>query len=431
MSEKITFKTVNIDTEKFLRVINPDQVYPSPGENILGFNTGSLYGSKNDNAFPDFLIDIYNNGSSTHQNLVNLKADLIKGNNLQAESDKRSPELEPFLRKRNKAGENLQDVYMRTAKDMALFDAAVIQLIYNRKGEIAEVYAVPTQNFRLGLPNKYGQIEWGYISQDWGQISNSAKQRSRKSVRIRMFSPSEWQKFPTQLMYIKNQSYDHYALPSYNAGIPWILIDRELSNFHLNNIRSNFFLSMMITQMKGGMSDDQIAENAEEIEKFYSGSKGRKVLLSYVDDMADAPKIDQISGTEQDKVFDVLEKQTFQNIVTAHRAMTVLAGYEGSTSDLNGDANKLSVSVKAFNELVCENMKDILLKGFNKIMEVNKLPGVICITEPLKLAQPLQDLNDLTLNERRRYLYGLPEIDESENNVGNPNLPTETQTPEE
>jgi len=421
MSNKFTFKTVNIEPDKFLRVINPDTQIKG-FEGVLLYNTG-VYGSKLDNAFPDLIVDLYSNGSATHQNLVNTKATLVTGNNLQPESDKKTPESEPYLRKRNKSGDNLQDVYAKAAKDMALFDAAVLQVIYNRKGQIAEVYHIPTQNFRYGVPNKYNQIQWGYISQGWGLISNSMEQRKKDSVRLRMWCPSEWQKYPSQLLYIKSYSYSHYAIPSYNSTIPWIMIDRELSNYHLNNIKSNFFLSMMITQLKGGMSDEQLQENAEELEKFYSGAKGRKVLLSYVDNMADKPMVDQIAGTEQDKVFEVLAQETFQHIITGHQAFPILGGYEGGTSDLGGDANKLNVAMMAFNGLVCEPMKDTLLTGFNKIMEVNELPSVTAVTEPLKLSVPISDLNDLTRNERRRYLYGLGEIDESENNVDNPNLP--------
>ena len=424
MSEKQTFKTVDIQPEKFLNLLNPDTQIAGY-ENVLMYNTG-IYGSKIDNAFPDLVIDLYNNGSAVHQNLVNTKSTLITGNNLQAEDDSKSGEVEPFIRKRNKSGDNLQSVYEKAANDMALFDAACIQVIFNREGKIApgSVYHIPVQNFRLGIPNKYNQVEWGRLSNSWGLITNSVEQRIRESVKIHMWAPDQWKKYPTQLIYIKQYSYSHYAVPSYNSSIPWIMIDRELSNFHLNNIKSNFFLSMMLTQLRGSMSDTQISENAAEIEKFYSGVKGRKVLLSYVDSMADKPMVDQISGIEQDKVFDVLSRETFQHIVTAHRAYPILGGFDGSGSDLGGDANKLNVSIMAFSQLVCGPMKQTLLDGFNRIFEVNQIPPVIAITEPMKLTQPIAGADDLTRNERRAYLYGLGEIEDAGvNNVDNPNLP--------
>lgn len=432
MSEKQQFKAVDIKPEKFLNLINPDtQSRVQTYENVLTYNTG-IWGSKFDNAFPDLLIDLYSNGSAVHQNLVDTKESLITGNNLQCENDGDSSLLNPFIRKRNKSGDNLQDVYGKTAKDMALFDAAVLQVVFNREGKVAEIYFVPNQNFRFGLPNKYGQVEFGYLSRGWGQINNSIQQRIRDSVKIRMWDPHQWKKYPTQLLYIKKHSFDYYAIPAYNSTIPWIMVDRELSDFHLNNIRSNFFLSMMLTQVKGSMSDEQIDENSRELEKFYSGAKGRKVLLSYVDNMADKPIVDTIQGTEQDKVFDILSTEAFQHVITGHRGYPILGGFEGGSSDLNGDSNKLTVAIRAFTQLVTNPMKQVLLDGYNRIMEWNQLPAVNVVTEPLKLTPPIPDAADLTRSERRAYLYGLPPLDDSEiNNADNPNIvpeePKETE----
>jgi hypothetical protein len=233
-----------------------------------------------------------------------------------------------------------------------------------------------------------------------------------------MFDPTNWQKYPVQLIYLKDYSYSYYASPAYSSAINWLLISREISDFHKNNIRSNFFLSGMLTQKKGGMSDEQLNDNANAIEKFYSGSQGRKVLLAYVEDMTnDKPAFDKFSPDDQDKLFDVLSEQAFQQIVTAHNAYTILAGVDSKGSDLGGDSNKLITSLQAFNYLVCEGMKEVITGWINRILEVNSLPPIIVITEAPKIAIPVAQPTDLTTNERREMLYGLPEIDTSVNNV--------------
>lgn len=417
-SSKLTFKTITINQENFLNVINPDTVVPEVG-GYLSFNTG-IYGSKTDNAMPDFIVDLYLNAASAHQNLVNLKANLILGNNLQAEDDANEEAVNAFIAKRNKANMNLKSTYGYLAKDMALFNACVAQVVFNREGKIAEIYQVPCQNFRLGKPNKYGQIDFGYLSNNWGIIQNSRQNKGAKEyVKIRMFDPTVWQKYPVQLIYMKDYSYGYYATPAYSAAINWLLVSREISNFHLNNIKSNFFLSGMLTQKKGGMTDEQLDENAEAIEKFYKGgSAGKKVLLSYVDDMVnDKPVFEKFAGDDQDKLFDVLSQQAFQQIVTAHNAYAILAGLDSKGADLGGDSNKLVTSVAAFNYLVCEGMKEIIIGWLNRIMAINELPAIQCVTEPPKIAIPQGNVDDLTVNERREILYGLPEIDASANNV--------------
>jgi hypothetical protein len=415
---KQLFKTIEIPNQKFVAVVNPDtQIAGVNG--ILNWNTG-VWGSKFDNAMPILITDLYQNGSAVHQNLVNLKTNLIIGNNLQVENTTLESEINPFLMKRNKSGDNLKSVYGKCSKDFALANACVLQVIFNRQGEIAEVYHIPFQDFRLGTPNKYGFSEWGYISKSWGYISNSIEYRSQDSVRIRMFDPSQFKKFPTQLLYLKDYSYQPYGIPAYMSAINWIMLDREISSFHLNNTRSNFFLSMLLTQVKGGMSDEQIDENAKAIEKFYSGVSGRKVLLSYVDDIVNAPKVDQISGTEQDKLFETLSAQAFQEIISAHGAYPVLSGLDQS-NNLGGDASRLSTSLAAFSELTCAPMKQVILDGINRLLEVNSLPAVTAYTETLKLTLPTEQPTDTTEAERRNLLFNLAPKDDSSNNSNNPN----------
>lgn len=424
--QKITFKTVTINKDNFLRVINPDtQVLETDGH--IAYHTG-IYGNKTDDGFFELAIDLFTNGAGAHQNLVNLKGNLILGNNLQAENDEDQAIVDKWISRRNKAGDNLKQVYEKASKDTALFNGCVLQVVFSRDGRIAEVYHVPMQNFRLGKPNKYGQIEYGYLSTTWATISNSKSSKNTKDrVKIRMFDPSVYDKHPVQLMYCKPYSYGFYSVPQWTSAINWILVSREISDFHLNNIRSNFFLSGMLTQKKGGMSDEQVEQNAQAIEQFYKGgATGRKVLLSYVEDLInDKPVFEKFSGEDQDEMFDLLSQQAFQQIVTAHQSYSILAGVDSKGSDLGGDSNKLVTTLAAFNYLVCEPMKEVIISNLNRIQELNEMPALMCITEPPKIAIPQGQPEDTTVNERRAMLYGLPEIDDSVNDVAPTNeIPT-------
>jgi hypothetical protein len=420
---KITFKSITVQKENFLQIINPDtQVNEHDG--ILYYNTG-IYGSRLDNAFPNLLLDLYTNATSVHSNFINLKGTLILGNNLQAEDDTQASIVDPFLMTYNKSGDNLKSVYAKSTMDMSLFEGVVLQCVFNREGKVAEVYHIPTQNFRLAKQNKYGYSDFGYISQNFGYISNSFSTSKLNqlagAVKIKMWQPDVWKKYPVQLMYLKPYSYSPYSIPSYSSGLNWILIAHEISEFHKNNLKTNMFLSGILTQLKGSMSDEMMEANSDEIEKFYSGGKGRKVLLAYVDDMAGKPTFDSIAGIEQDQVFIELHKESFQQVVTAHNGFPILAGVDPKGASLGGDANMINIALQAFTHLVTDKKKQVILDGINRIMLLNELPPVTCITEPLKITQPLPQPDDLTRNERRSFLYDLPEIDESQNNVSNPN----------
>lgn len=419
INTKITFKSITVQKEDFLQIINPDtQVNENDG--LLYYNTG-IYGSRLDNAFPNLLLDLYTNATSVHSNFINLKGTLILGNNLQAEDETQSALVDPFLGYFNKSDDNLKSIYAKASMDMALFEGVVLQCVFNREGKVAEVYHIPTQNFRLAKQNKYGYSEFGYLSNNFGYISNSFStsklNQKANAVKIKMWCPGDWKKYPVQLMYLKPYSYSPYAIPSYSSGLNWILIAHEISEFHKNNLKTNMFLSGILTQLKGSMSDEMMEENSNEIEKFYAGGKGRKVLLAYVDQMIDKPTFDSINGTEQDQIFIELHKESFQQVVTAHNGFPILAGVDPKGASLGGDANMINIALQAFTHLVTDKKKQVILDGINRIMQVNGLPPVTCVTEPLKITQPIPQPDDLTRNERRAFLYDLPEIDESQNNV--------------
>ena len=114
--KKTILKAITFEKENFLRVCNPDQQIQET-QGYMAYHAG-IYGNKTDNGFFDLCIDLYTNGAGAHQNLVNLKANLILGNNLQAENDADNKIINPFLAKRNKAGENLKVVYARLSKHL-------------------------------------------------------------------------------------------------------------------------------------------------------------------------------------------------------------------------------------------------------------------------------------------------------------------------
>ena len=269
----------------FYDEINPNQ-FQVNRQGIITWNTG-IYGSDTDNAMPQFLADLYENGSAIHQNLVNLRANLLRGNNLQLLEDydeRDTLKLEAFIKRRNKVGDNLKAVYSKVCQDAALFNSAVMQVIYDKEGRIAEAYHIPLQNFRLGKPDEYDRIQYGYISTNFA--TKTRFNINKDAVKLRMFSPAEYRQYPVQLIYIKPYSYQYYSTPIWTSAIKAILLEKEIFDFQLNNIRSNMFLSGMLTQKKGGMTDEEMDDNASTIEKLYKGKDGRKILLTYVEDLA-------------------------------------------------------------------------------------------------------------------------------------------------
>jgi hypothetical protein len=190
------------------------------------------------NLYPQFLIDLYYN-SSTHSAIINATAEMIAGEDLYVENEDENLEayvrLKKFLRHAN-GKESLHQVVKKVAFDFKLQGAYALHIIWNQeRTEIAEVYHVPVERVRAGIPNPLGQIDSYFISSNWSDVRNHPPHEIKAFNRLDRTSAS-------QLIYTGSYSpnMDIYHTPDYIAGCNWALVDQRVAEFHLNNIQNGF-----------------------------------------------------------------------------------------------------------------------------------------------------------------------------------------------
>jgi len=406
--------------ERFFAMKNPNMVTEDKG--LLTFNTG-IWGTSVDNAAPQFCTDLLNY-SSTHSNMINLKTSLITGDNLEIEDQDlpNADQLETFIKKRNKSGDNLKSVWTKACVDMAIFEAATLQVVFSREGKVAEVYHVPTEDVRLGSPNDYGQIEYGYVSKRWANISNKNYKKITKknsAVQVRMWSPKEFKEYPVQLLYLKKyRPASYYAIPAYLSATAFILLDNAIANYELNQINNGYFQNLMITQ-QGSPTDKEMADFISKYQELNMGSglpnaAIQTAIFAWVDDLqTQKPEINALPTGNADR-FDKKIERVSLKIIEGHNGYSGLI-MDSKGADLGGDANKQYVQLAIFQQFVTEPMKSIILGGLDRILQINELPAVTVVTNPPKITQPQAEITDLTQDERREIVFGLPPIEKNSN----------------
>lgn len=421
------YKEANI--ERFYKAKNPNLVTENKG--VLFYNTG-IFGSGRDNAMPQYMIELQSY-SSIHSNFLQLKEAQVLGDNLSIKDSlkPKADELEIFMKKRNKAGDNLLGIYTKLAADISLFESNVIQVLFDRNGKIAEIYHVPVEDFRLGVPNEYGRIEYGYISKNWAQISNAAYKKAtaqNSAVQVRMWSPKEWREHPVQVIYAKKYSAGmNYAVPRYLSSTNEILLNAAISTYGLVNARNNYFLSGMLTQ-QGNPNDKEMKDFIETFTSLYSSTGSinttqQKMLFSWVDDIASqAPQYTpfQSEGTD---IFSTQLDSVNSAIISSHNGYAGLI-FEDKGSNISGDSNKLFTQTQLFYSNVSAKLKEIVLGGLNMALEINGYPILTSIYEPPKITMPQTNVDDLTETERRQIVFGLPPK-KTDDNINEDKIPTQ------
>lgn len=390
---------------KFLRF---DQV-PLPIYKEVKGKDWVYYGEKND--YPNYLLRLYNN-SAKHNAIVTGKTDYICGNGWEVVTDDEMEKAKAYgmIDKVNTAGESLSDITKKIATDLTLFGGYYLQIIWGKaSGEIAEIYHIDYCKVRA---NK--DCNAFYVADDW--IKNGNVNPNPKFVEYPAFN--EASPNGSQILYYKEYRAGDglYSLPDYRGAINYIEVDISIGEYHLNTINNGMFSSKLINLNGGAVSP----EEEERIEKLFkdkfSGSKNAgKFMLSFNENKDNAPSIIDLSGTELDKHFDLLNKTVQQEIFTGHKITSpMLFGIK--TEGQLGGRTELREASELFQNTYINGKQKSIESIINYLYGFNDLNAELLLkrTEPIdfEFSEAIISAN-MTQDEIREKL-SLPQIEKKE-----------------
>lgn len=375
---------------KFYNEVNPN--ITTSNFNVLYFNSTE---DIEDNAFFAQLINTYQQKSSTFQNLINLRKNMLTGDGLEL-ADPNSPNAQAtldFLNKTNTFNESLQDIWNKISFDYSLFECYTLELIYNANGKVVEIIHIDPSTVRAKAndnPN-IPYCDTFYLSRNWAYIANKNYKRytaTNSAVVIPTFNPVKFaENGGRQLMYTKryNAGNNFYAIPSFMAVLPYAELEYQLSQYHLGTVSKGFF-PQVIVSLAGNPSDEEKTKFVNQFKNKYSGADKEKILFIWTTNSDEKPEIIPFQQATQDNsIFEILNNITTQKIASGMGANAELAGIQSDGASLGGDANKLSVSYNYYYTTVIRPMQKVMLEAINKIMKLNGLDEVTVATPNLQL----------------------------------------------
>jgi hypothetical protein len=276
-------------------------------DRMLGF---IKWGKKND--YPYFLVDLYN-GSAWHQGIIKNKTHYIAGGGLEVVSG----ELARFIA--NPYSDfNMNEIVEQLAFDYELFGAFAVKGTWNREGTRVAVWEyLPIDMIRISSDERMY-----YLSDDW-----TVQQQSPEKTNLRVLPAlDEQNKVGSFVLYYKDpakkgrKEHGVYPKPPYQGGITSIQTDCDISKFHMYELQNGFKSGTMITFMDG------FPETQEEAESFKNQIKNPAsaiensgdIIITFAPSADQAPKVDNLTGNDLDKRYDMLEDSVQQNILVAH-----------------------------------------------------------------------------------------------------------------
>ena len=367
------------------------------------------YGEKND--YPNYLLRIYNN-SAKHNAIVTGKVDYICGNgwSVKAEDEMQKAKAFGLIDRINTKDESLNELTKKLVTDLTIFGGYYLQVIWTKAtNEIAELYHVDYYKVRTNADNS----EF-YVSDNW--IKNDNVNPRPDFETYPAFDPNNTT--GTQILYFKEYraGANTYSLPDYRGAISYIELDISIGEYHLNTINNGMFSSKLINLNGGKVSQEEEDRIERQFKDKFAGSKNAgKFMLAFNDSKENEPSIIDLSGTELDKHFDLLNKTVQQEIFSGHKITSPMLFGVKTEGQLGGRAELREASELFQNTYVnakqrgIEEIVNYLLKFNDIIAEVE-----IKKTKPISFEFSEVIISQNMTQEEIREKLGLAPIEKKE-----------------
>ena len=305
-----------------------------------------------DNRFPNYLWDLYLR-SALLQSIVDGTADYTSGNGITYSTN---ANIQRLAEEANKDGETLEDVIKKITVDYLIFGGFAFQIIYNKLGEINEIYWLDFRNVRC---SKDGDKI--FYSDDWIKHSNDY-------LTYNVFNPDK--RSGSQVFYFKgHKTRGTYPVPRYNGALSAIETSTEISKFHLNSILNNFSGNFIINFNNGQPSQDVQEDIERKIANKFSGADNAgKFLVSFNDSKDNGVTVERIQDDNFDKKYNSLRTDTYKEIFIAFRAIPQLFGYSLEGTGFN--KQEFQEAYELYNKTCVKPIQKDLERTFNKVFGV-------------------------------------------------------------
>lgn len=338
------------------------------------------------NSYFSFLIDRYKN-STTNNAIINNISRLIYGRGLFALDANRKPnEYAQMMALFN------QDCLRKLCFELKALGQCAIQVHYDKSHKkILKAYHIPVQLLAPEKCNKDGEIEAYYYSDNW----EDTKKYAPKRISAFGFSNDE-----VEILYIKPYSLGmkYFSYVDYQGALSYALLEEEVSNYLINEVQNSFSGTKIVNFSNGIPTPEMQDEISQQVLGKLTGSKGRKVIVSFNDNVENKTTVEDIPLNDAPEHYTYLSEECLRKIMLGHNVTSPLLFGIASGNGFSSNADELKNSSILFDNMVIKPFQDLLIASLDRILAFNG----ISLKLAFKTLQPLEftDLENVQTEEQ-------------------------------
>jgi len=370
------------------------------------------------NEYPYYLLDNYRR-SSKHNAIVNGKVNYIVGGGWQP-GEKMTVEQQARYAKffdGLSEHDDLNDITEKLVLDLELFNGFAVAVTWNKMGTIAKMEHIPFEKIRVDKDERMFQVADWYddaMVQLYPKIGDVEK--------IPAFDAGN--RIGKQLFYYRVYAagVKSYPLPEYMGGLAYIEADCQIANFHVNNLKNNFWGGYLINFNNGIPTPEEQGDIERQIKRKFSGTDNAgRFVVTFNDDVSKAPTLEPLTPSDMDKQFEILNKTVQQEIFISHRVVNPML-FGVKTEGQLGGRQELVEAYELFKATYVNDRVRKVERMINYLGSFNGVEGMELIpVEPITERLSEQALMTIMTPEELREKAGLPALEKQPADVVGPN----------
>lgn len=318
------------------------------------------------NMYPHYLLSLYRT-VPTLASVINGFTDYITGDG--ASVDFSHQAVPPGAL--NSAGESPEDQIRELARDYATYGGFALQVIRDLSGAVAETYHVPMRFLRTNE-----DCSVFYYSEKWDRLGRKDVAVYPALMRISEGDTEAARAHASSILYVRAFHTETYPAPLYASAVKACEIERNIDDYHLNNLE-NSFMGSVVVNFNNGVPQDKIKEEIEKdfSEKFSGHANAGRIMFSWNPNRESRTEITTPAVHDFSEKYDALAARSRQQIFTAFRANPNLFGIP--TEDKGFSNEEYEESFRLFNRTMIRPAQKLICGAYDKILS---RPGAASIT---------------------------------------------------
>tara|TARA_R110000868_G_scaffold140916_5_gene356942 strand:+ start:1579 stop:3561 length:1983 start_codon:yes stop_codon:yes gene_type:complete len=366
------------------------------------------------NNYPKYLQSLYER-ANLHGAFLKAKQYYISGAGLTIDRSAKTvgdiSELLQMLKETNSLGESISDILNKCVLDYVIFGGCYVEVNWSINGKKFEITHMPFNNLRRSVNN-----DGFWYSNDWSQT----KQNQTKEKTELEFIPDYDTENASGKQIYALKSYgigtEYYPKPEYLGLVPCAEVETEISNYHLNAIKSGFHIGTIITFIGKPSPTEQDEIERQLKNKFQGTDAAGSLLLQFTRDKDGQPQITRLTADDLDKKFETLTKWVDQQLTAGHHMSPIIAGIK--TEGQLGGRSEIDLAFDLFKNTWVKPNQKVLENWINKLYEFYGFEDRIKFKEvrPIAPFDYSTILSYMTKDEIREYA-GLARLKEDTGSV--------------